>query len=343
MEKRKRPRMVVMIPLRRCGSNALRLRLNLNPHFYSPYPLHVTDVSSFFESKDLRDDGIYRQLIRDVIGLQARSLIPWPAHIRLDSDLVFDRLRDEPCRSIHRVVGELIMIAGEARGASVVMDKSQDSVIHFEDIVKAFPDVLFLDMVRDPRAQVCSMNQSILYDFETSLNLERWIESRRWVDRVRERYPDRVMTIRYEDFIADHETTLRRTCGFLGMPFCEEMLDITRSEEAEHMAALSPLWSSNFSSPNPYHVSKFKEILTAKEMEEIEYRAGEWMHRLGYSSTESKMMTIKRRVFEKEGNEERKKETWKKLAEKHPEDYQHRMHRMQYISSLQTITTTKMV
>jgi hypothetical protein len=192
------------------------------------------------------------------------------------------------------------------------------------------------------------MNQSILYDFETSLNLERWIESRRWVDRVRERYPDRVMTIRYEDFIADHETTLRRTCGFLGMPFCEEMLDITRSEEAEHMAALSPLWSSNFSSPNPYHVSKFKEILTAKEMEEIEYRAEEWMHRLGYStlsnSSTMSMMTTRRSVFEKEGNEERKKEMWKKLAEKHPEDYQHRMHRMQYISSLQrTTTTAKMV
>ena len=96
MEKIKRPRMVLMIPLRRCGSNALRLRLNLNPHFYSPYPLHITDVSSFFESKDLTDDDVYRQLIQDIIGLQARSLIPWPVDIKLDPEAVFDRLRDEP-------------------------------------------------------------------------------------------------------------------------------------------------------------------------------------------------------------------------------------------------------
>ena len=34
----------MMIPLRRCGSHALRLRLNLSPQFYSPYPLHLVDM-----------------------------------------------------------------------------------------------------------------------------------------------------------------------------------------------------------------------------------------------------------------------------------------------------------
>ncbi|MET5021331.1 sulfotransferase, partial [Burkholderia pseudomallei] len=32
-----RPRPVLMIPLRRCGCHALRLRLNLNSQCYSPY------------------------------------------------------------------------------------------------------------------------------------------------------------------------------------------------------------------------------------------------------------------------------------------------------------------
>ncbi|MCI5207282.1 MAG: sulfotransferase, partial [Candidatus Electrothrix sp. ATG2] len=36
-------RPVLMIPLRRCGSHALRLRLNLSPEFYAPYPLHIVD------------------------------------------------------------------------------------------------------------------------------------------------------------------------------------------------------------------------------------------------------------------------------------------------------------
>jgi hypothetical protein len=39
----KRPRALLMMPLRRCGSHALRLRLNFNIEFYSPYPLHIVD------------------------------------------------------------------------------------------------------------------------------------------------------------------------------------------------------------------------------------------------------------------------------------------------------------
>ncbi len=32
-----------MVPLRRCGSHAIRLRMNINPKYHSPYPLHVVD------------------------------------------------------------------------------------------------------------------------------------------------------------------------------------------------------------------------------------------------------------------------------------------------------------
>ena len=39
-----RPRPVMMISLRRCGSHAPRLRLNMSPDFYSPYPLHILDL-----------------------------------------------------------------------------------------------------------------------------------------------------------------------------------------------------------------------------------------------------------------------------------------------------------
>ena len=54
-----RPRPVMMIPLRRCGSHALRLRLNLSPQFYSPYPLHLVDMMPLLPLYgDLRDDRV---------------------------------------------------------------------------------------------------------------------------------------------------------------------------------------------------------------------------------------------------------------------------------------------
>ena len=72
----KRPRPVLMIPLRRCGSHALRLRLNFNPDFYAPYPLHIVDFMPLVELYgDLRDDATYFQMEVDVIGLQTVSMV----------------------------------------------------------------------------------------------------------------------------------------------------------------------------------------------------------------------------------------------------------------------------
>ncbi|EIP86036.1 hypothetical protein A33K_17126 [Burkholderia humptydooensis MSMB43] len=104
----------------------LRLRLNLNSQFYSPYPLHV-------------------------VGLQAASMVKCPG-VAFDPVEIFDAVRHAP-RSVHRIVWALPLRAGEREGARVVMDKSLDSV-HYADALIA-------------------------------------------------RHPQRVLTIRYEDFLSD--------------------------------------------------------------------------------------------------------------------------------------------
>ena len=53
-----RPLPLLMIPLRRCGSHALRLRLNASPSFHSPYPLHIVDFMPLVPMYgDLSDDS----------------------------------------------------------------------------------------------------------------------------------------------------------------------------------------------------------------------------------------------------------------------------------------------
>ena len=78
-EVQNRPRPVLMIPLRRCGSHALRLRLNFSPDFYSPYPLHLVDFMPLLRlCGDLNSDDNYFQLVVDLAGLQTASLVKWP-------------------------------------------------------------------------------------------------------------------------------------------------------------------------------------------------------------------------------------------------------------------------
>lgn len=162
----------MMVPLRRCGSNAIRLRMNLHPGFYSPYPLHLSDLVAP-SAGDLSDDAVYRQLVGVVVGVQQNSLVPWEG-VSFDADSVFRSVSGLP-RSIHQVHWHMLLEAGRAHGARVVMDKSQDGVCGYAELLSLFPDMLFVDVVRDPRAQVSSMNDAIIYDFDTRLNTERWV------------------------------------------------------------------------------------------------------------------------------------------------------------------------
>ena len=156
-----RPKPVLMIPLRRCGTHALRLRLNFKPDFYAPYPLHIVDFMPTVPLYgNLEDDRAYFRLVSDVVGLQAASMVKWPG-IVFDPVEIFEAIRHEP-RSVHRIVWELLLRAGEQRHARVIMDKSLDSVHYADELMRLFPDMLFLNVVRDPRAQIASMNKAVV-------------------------------------------------------------------------------------------------------------------------------------------------------------------------------------
>lgn len=326
-------RLVMMIPLRRCGSNAIRLRLNMNPSFYSPYPLHLTDMMNRLSSYgDLSEDENYFRLIVDVVGLQSMSLIKWP-DIVFDPVAVFQDLCHERERSIHKIYGHLLLEVGRKRGVDVIMDKSQDSVIYFEEYIRLFPDILFLDVIRDPRAQISSMNRAIIYDFDTRLNTERWIEARQWSDLIRQRYPDKIMTVRYEDFVLDEEETLQKICDFIRIPYLP--INIDESIEARQMSALSPLWETNASTTTAIHIHKFIHFLSPDEIEAIETGTLDWMNKYNYlcitPHCHSFLATIAK-SFQK--NNEKEKKMWTDLRDKYVQDYILRKKRAAYIRSL---------
>jgi len=276
-----RPRPVLMIPLRRCGSHALRLRLNLNPRFYSPYPLHIVDFMPMVPLYgNLADDHAYFQLVTDVVGLQAMSMVKWPGVV-FDPVEIFETIRNEP-RSVHRVVWELLLQAGRRQDARVVMDKSLDSVHYADGLLSLFPNMRFVNVVRDPRAQVASMNRAIIHDFDTLLNAQTWVKAHQAASALIERFPERVLTIRYEDFLSNQEQILRKVCAFVGLDYLPHMLDVSQSHEARQISQMSALWESNCFAPIDANIDKFKQQLSEDEIRIIETLTGEYMQRYGY-------------------------------------------------------------
>jgi hypothetical protein len=324
-----------MIPLRRCGSHALRLRLNFTPDFYAPYPLHIVDYMPLVAHYgDLGNDMAYFQMVMDVIGLQTASMVKWPG-VSFDPEEVFDAIKDEP-RSVHRVVWELLFQAGAQRGAKVVMDKSLDSAHYADELLALLPDMLFLNVVRDPRAQINSMNKAIIHDFDTLINAMTWLKAYETGKALATRYPDRVLTIRYEDFVSNQEAVLRKICKFFGITFLPAMMEITRSEEAQRISGMSALWESNRFAPIPANIDKFKKSLTMDEIEIIETLTGEFMDFYGYARmTAGNVKVTKRMIAEnRKRSETKQKRAWESMRISDPRDYQLRRFRADYLQSV---------
>jgi len=335
-----RPRPVLMIPQRRCGSHALRLRLNFNPDFYSPYPLHIVDFMPLVPLYgNLEDDRTYFRLVNDVIGLQAVSMVKWPGMV-FDPVEVFEAIRHE-ARSVHRVVWELLLRVGEQQGARVVMDKSLDSVHYADELIALLPDLLFLNVVRDPRAQIASMNKAIIHDFDTLLNAQTWVAAHRAADALIAKYPERTLTIRYEDFLTHQEDTLRRVCTFLQIDYLPQMLDVSHSTEAKQISQLSALWTSNCFPPIVANIDKFKRQLSLSEIEVIETLTKDDMQRYGYERITNAATAIDALALQaaRERSDAARQAAWLDLQQSNFRDYVLRKHRAHYLADLRARLT----
>ncbi len=334
----KRPKPLMMIPVRRCGSHALRLRLNFSEEFYSPYPLHICDIMHLLPYYgNLADDQRYFQLVIDMIGLQNATMVKWD-QVALDPVAVFESIKDRP-RSIHTVLWEMLFQAGKQFGAKVVMDKSLDSVAYAEDLFAIYPDMLLLNVVRDPRAQVASMNKAILYDFDTLGNTLRWQKAHNLARQLMAKYPTQVLTIRFEDFIHDQAEVLFQICQFLGITFSEKMLEVEKSREACNISKLSSLWQSNAFNPLPGNIDKFKKDLSMDEIQLIETLTADHMAYYGYermSTANSNAPTVDDIRTATLKSEKNKNKAWKKLKQENYKDYYLRQFRHEYIHQLET-------
>jgi len=327
-----RPRPVLMTPIRRCGSHALRLRLNLSPDFYSPYPMHLVDFMPLVDLYgDLNNDWSYFQLVVDLIGLQNATMVKWDG-VALDPVQVFEAIKDSS-RSVHRVAWEMLFQAGQIHQAKIVMDKSLDNVYYASELIDLFDDMLFLNVVRDPRAQVNSINRAIIHDYDPMLNAISWSKAHDCAREIIKRHPERVLTIRYEDFLTNQEAVLARVCQFLGIEFSDSMMDVGGSQEAKNISVLSALWETNSSAPIPAYIDKFKKTMSESEIEIIETIAGELMDLYGYEKMTAAAADISPEAIAQAQKRSipKKQQAWAELKAKDPRDYQLRKFRSDYL------------
>lgn len=154
-------------------------------------------------------------------------------------------------------------------------------------LAKAFPDMKFIEIVRDPRAVCASKNvRSEKYPWLflcrqwRKLAALAWSHANEWKDLA-----ERVLLVRYEDLVRQPNAEMRRMTDFIGLSFVPEMLD-----PGNYVGGDGALWLQNSSyasetgAVNDSSLDKWRTALTEEEISFIESLCGPEMHLLGYTS-----------------------------------------------------------
>jgi hypothetical protein len=177
------------------------------------------------------------------------------------------------------------------------------------------------------------MNKAIIHDFDSGLNAATWLESYAIARNLAERFPKRVLTIRYEDFLANQEVVLKKICEFFGITFLPAMLDVSQSSEAKDISKMSALWESNLSAPIAANIDKFKKSLSMDEIEVIETITGRYMDFYGYERMTPGQAKWSKSVQTeaRKQSDQKKLQAWAELKENNYKDYTLRRYRADYM------------
>lgn len=198
-------------------------------------------------------------------------------HLRPDPDgLRFDREGLEIDR-VFRASG--LAAPTETDGAAAFFDflhqQEEDEtslvlVVHrrFELLLDLVPDLRIIHLLRDPR-DVARSSIGLGWAGSTWYGIDHWIKTETQWDRAAARLaPEQVLTLRYEDLMADPEPGLTRLCAFLGRTYDPAMLNF---HETTSYAAIDPSLCY-----------QWKRKQSAREIALVEHKAGALLAARGY-------------------------------------------------------------
>lgn len=139
---------------------------------------------------------------------------------------------------------------------------------HAERIAEVMPEAPIIHLLRDPR-DVARSSVGMGWAGLSYFGADHWIATERSWDAAGF-VGSRVLTLKFEDLMADLEGELTRVCGFLGVPFSAAMLGYHRK--------------STYGPPDPKIAEQWRRKATPHEIALLEGKCGELIAARGYAT-----------------------------------------------------------
>ena len=200
-----------------------------------------------------------------------------PHHVRMERAVVeatgaalARRIRsgESPWQVMHEGFDRLFHAAATADGKARWVNKTPNNLAVLPLLLSVFPKARFLLCVRDPRDVAVSVVQRP-WGPETVEEVPAWWRGvlAPWL-ALRETAADRICVVRYEDLVCAPETTLARVLAFVG--------------EAPDSAAMLERWRSAGLSLDPGRIGRWRDVLSAVQVEAFRQEAGNELDLFGY-------------------------------------------------------------
>ncbi|HEU4912534.1 MAG TPA: sulfotransferase [Actinomycetes bacterium] len=261
----------------RSGTTLLRVMLNAHPRIAIPPETRFL-IPAYLRRRrfgSLRTPRQRERLARFVLD---RPLSRF-SRLQVSPDEV--RARMDKAASLGAALAAPFAAYAERLGKARWGDKRPFYYSFVDELDRMYPDAQFVHVVRDGRACAASLKRPP-FDYGSERAMVTWLNAVHSCRRAGERLgPERYHEVRYEDLVADPETSLRAMCAFLGEDFDpamlapEEVVDLVVPAGFEQHGQIK-------AGVNATSVAKWRQELSAGEIATMAAVAGGWLRTFGY-------------------------------------------------------------
>ncbi len=269
--------------------NDLRDRIAIGNGLASPDSLQ-SPLSSYF------CDETERRIMKSV--RESNLSVPIPAEdLRRLVPVLIERARlfvPKIAERMHEIGGgtydeiyssmmDLVRRTYGKQGARIVGHKEVWCTEFVRPLARSFPDMKFILMVRDPRAVFASNRLQARYPWLFLVRQWRKLAALTWIFSHDADLRESVLVVRYEELIADCESTARRICNFLDVDFSPDMIDGGGFRDGwGNPWRQNSVYSGASSVITNRLAEKWREVLTPEEVRFVETLCSPDMQVFGY-------------------------------------------------------------
>ncbi len=210
----------------RTGSSLCTLMMNLNSRIISPSeePFALFFYKKYKNKIEWTEKEI-RKFIDDfwLISEQKLNLF------FVDKEILFTVLSAHRNKLPYQKLCTLIYLQffepKQKNEITVILDKQIKYFFYLKKLVKIYPESKFIILVRDPRVNAIRKKHRNLNAGKNYLYLAAlWNNTYKNIEYLQSLNKE-ILIVKYEDFVSDPESIMKKCCAFIDVPFHIKMLD----------------------------------------------------------------------------------------------------------------------